>query len=133
MKNLALALALSALLSLLAACAQNAADDNPTGPDDISWQTITALQAYNMMSQSDDFILLDVRTQAEFEQRHIDGAISIPLPQLSERASAELPDKDAVILVYCQAGRRSALAAEQLAALGYTSIYDFGGIASWPH
>jgi len=133
MKNLALALALSALLSLLAACAQNAADDYPTIPDDISWQTITAVQAYNMMSQSDDFILLDVRTQAEFRERHIDGAISIPLPELSQRAPDELPDKDAVILLYCQTGRRSALAAEQLAALGYTSIYDFGGIANWPH
>ena len=85
-----------------------------------------------MISALDDVIVLDVRTQPEFQRMRISGAVLIPHTEITNRAEAELPDKNAVILVYCQSGRRSALASESLARLGYTSIYDFGGINSWP-
>ena len=86
-----------------------------------------------MMAESDDYILLDVRTEEEYREQRIDGSVLIPNDEISIRAEAELPDKDAAILVYCRSGRRSASAAAELAALGYTNIYDFGGIQSWPY
>jgi len=86
-----------------------------------------------MMTESDDYILLDVRTEEEYRDQRIDGSVLIPVDEISIRAEAELPDKDATILVYCRSGRRSASAAEELAALGYTNVYDFGGIQSWPY
>ena len=130
MKKSALTLIIGLLL-LLVACSNGTVDDLD-GPD-ANWQTITAAQASSMMAGTDSFILLDVRTRAEFQQRHIDGALLIPYDEIMDRAQAELPDKDAVILIYCQSGRRSALAAASLAALGYTNIYDFGGIMDWPY
>ena len=99
----------------------------------LSWQTITATEALSMMAKSHSFILLDVRTVAEFQERRIDGAILIPYDEIRNRAETELLDKDAIILIYCRSGRRSALAAADLVALGFTNIYDFGGIIDWPY
>lgn len=78
-------------------------------------------------------IILDVRTQEEYDESHIEGAILIPDYEISEKAVELLTDKDAVILVYCRSGRRSALAAKALSELGYSQIYDFGGIIDWPY
>jgi len=86
-----------------------------------------------MMEALDSFVLLDVRTMAEFEEVRIEGAVLIPYTEITRRAQAELSDQEAVILIYCRSGRRSALAAADLAALGYTNIYDFGGIENWPY
>jgi len=97
------------------------------------WRTITAGEARRIMAESDNYILLDVRTEAEFRERRIPGAILMPVTEISSRAEAELPDKDALILLYCQSGRRSASAAASLAALGYSNIHDLGGINSWPY
>ena len=97
------------------------------------WQTITASEARRIMMMSDDYILLDVRTEAEFRERRIAGAILMPVAEITDRAEAELPSKDAVILLYCRSGRRSASAAASLAELGYTNIHDFGGILNWPY
>ena len=85
------------------------------------------------MTETDNFILLDVRTEAEFRERRIEGAILIPYNEIRSRAESELPDKNAVILIYCRSGRRSALAAADMAALGFTNIYDFGGIIDWSY
>ena len=86
-----------------------------------------------MMESVDDFILLDVRTEEEFRENRIGGAILIPDYEISARAGLELPDKDAVILIYCRSGRRSENAARELADMGYTNVYDFGGIIDWPY
>jgi len=117
------------LSSLLTACVE---DNNPTH-DYTTWQTITATNAQTIMEESENFILLDVRTPTEFQNVRIDGAILIPYNEINSRAVAELSDKNAIILVYCQSGRRSASAAADLAALGFTSVFDFGGILSWPY
>ncbi|MCL2248481.1 MAG: rhodanese-like domain-containing protein [Oscillospiraceae bacterium] len=91
--------------------------------------TITALEAELMML--DDVIIVDVRNQDEFVGGHIPGAILLPAPEIRENAERMLPDKNQVILVYCRSGARSAAAARELVSLGYTEVYDFGGILDW--
>lgn len=94
---------------------------------------ITAEEAREIMDNRSDYILLDVREQDEFAQGHIEGAVLIPYESISDRAESELPDKEQTILVYCRSGRRSAIAAEELAKLGYTDVRDFGGMIDWPY
>ena len=98
-----------------------------------AYKTISAEEAYQLMKKSKNHILLDVRTEAEFRGRHIEGAMLIPDSELEKRAASELPDKTAVILVYCASGKRSANAAKLLAEKGYARVYDFGGIKDWPY
>lgn len=97
------------------------------------YQTITAEEAFAMLQDPQEDILLDVRTQEEFDAGHIAGALLLPDYEVAQKAEGVLPDKDARILVYCRSGRRSAAAAAELAELGYTNVYDFGGIIDWPY
>ena len=97
------------------------------------YRKITAAQANEKMTETEGWILLDVRTIEEFEEERIDGAILIPDNEISSRVEIEIPDKDAVVLIYCRSGRRSAIAAEEMVDLGYTGVYDFGGIIDWPY
>ena len=94
---------------------------------------ITAEEAKQIMDSETGYIILDVRTQEEYNQGHIPGAIVISHEQISEKAEEVLTDKDQLILVYCRSGRRSKLAAQILAELGYTNIKEFGGILDWPY
>ena len=94
---------------------------------------ITSAQAKQMMDDGHAFILLDVRTGEEFEASRIEGAFLIPDYEIKDRAPAELPDKNARILIYCRSGRRSAQAARDLVNIGYTNVYDFGGIINWQY
>ena len=113
---------------LLTACGQT-----NEKPKEAIYMNITAEQAKQMMDTEENYIILDVRTQEEYDEAHIPGAIVIPNTELEARAESELPDKDQMILVYCRSGRRSKLAAEILVELGYTNIYEFGGIIDWPY
>lgn len=89
--------------------------------------------AYEMMSEQ-EVIVLDVREQDEYDSGHIPGAVLLPVGIIDEdSAAAVIPDRDAVVLVYCRSGNRSKTAAEALAELGYTSVYEFGGINTWPY
>ena len=93
---------------------------------------LTAEEAKERMEENPNVILLDVRTQEEFDEGHIPGAVCLP----NEFITAEMPfpfEKDAEILVYCRSGRRSAEAASKLRKLGYTDVSDFGGILDWPY
>ena len=94
---------------------------------------ITAEEAKKIMDTESEYVVLDVRTEEEFAQGHIPGAILIPDYEIREEAESSLPDKDALILVYCRSGRRSAEAAGKLQALGYEHIYDVGGLIGWPY
>ena len=96
-------------------------------------QAITPEEAKNIMDAQSGYIILDARTQEEYDEAHIPGAIVIPNTEIEARAESELTDKDQLILVYCRSGRRSKLAAEILVELGYTNIYEFGGIIDWPY
>ena len=97
------------------------------------YHKISAEEALQMMNEKTSFILLDVRTEEEYLESRIEGALLIPDFEIEERAESELPDKDALLLVYCRSGKRSAGAAHALVNLGYTNVYDFGGIIDWPY
>ncbi len=77
--------------------------------------------------------MVDVRTEKEYAAGHIEGAILIPNETITDKRPEQLPDLDAEILIYCRSGRRSAEAAKKLIAMGYTRVYDFGGIIDWPY
>ena len=106
----------------------------PSGSkEQAGYQNITAAEAKEIMDTQTGYVILDVRTAEEFAEGHIPGAILIPDYEIDTRAESELPDKEQLILVYCRSGRRSKLAAERLAALGYTDVREFGGIIDWPY
>jgi phage shock protein E len=107
-------------------CAGTTAD--PTLP-----KTITPRNALTMLQNDPSVILLDVRTESEYLETRIDGAILLPLSEITLRALDVLPNKQATIIVYCRSGNRSAQAVELLHGLGYTDLYDLGGILSWPY
>ena len=113
---------------LLTACGQNTEKDR-----EAVYMNITAEEAKRIMDTQEGCIILDVRTQEEFDEGHIPGAILIPDYEIEARAEEELTDKDQLILVYCRSGRRSKVAAEALVELGYTNIKEFGGIIDWPY
>ena len=96
-----------------------------------SYHKITAQVAKEMMD-TQDVIIVDVRTQEEYEDGYIENAILITNENI-DGAPSELPNKDAIILVYCRSGKRSKEASDKLVKLGYTNIYDFGGIIDWPY
>ena len=113
---------LLALVLLLTACAKAA-----------SYEQITQEEAKQIMDTTNGYILLDTRTQEEYDQSHIPGALLIPHTEIAHRAEEELPDKDQLILVYCRSGNRSKQASAVLAELGYTNVKEFGGIIDWPY
>ena len=94
---------------------------------------ITVQEAKALMDTQENYVILDVRTQAEYDEKHIPGAVLIPDYELQSRAGEMLTDKDQLILVYCRSGRRSKNAAQILVELGYTNIREFGGIIDWPY
>ena len=98
---------------------------------DMSYTQISMEEAVAMMETEENYIILDVRTIEEFTEKHIPNAINIPNETIGSEELAELPDKNQLILVYCRSGNRSKQASEKLAALGYTNIYEFGGINDW--
>lgn len=98
-----------------------------------SYEQITPEQAKSIMDTESDYIIIDARTDEEFAEGHIKGAILIPEYEIADRAEKELEDKDALILVYCRSGRRSKIASEELVKLGYTNVKEFGGIIDWPY
>ena len=126
MKQLACFLLLC--LVLMFGCSANSEEYYPAFP-----RTISAVQAQQLMADGEAFILVDVREAAEFAAGHIEGAILIPIAELRYRAPEELPDSELRILVYCRSGRRSAEAAQTLIELGYSQVYDLGGILDWPY
>ena len=113
---------------LLAACGQDKENNQ-----EAVYVNITAEEAKEIMDSEEGYIILDVRTQEEYDEGHIPGAIVISHEEITEKAEGMLPDKDQLILIYCRSGRRSKLAAEALVELGYTNIKEFGGIIDWPY
>ena len=98
-----------------------------------SYQQVDAETAKELMDTEDDYVILDVRTQAEYDESHIPGAILIPHDTVATAAEDALPDKSQLILVYCRSGNRSKQASQALVDLGYTNVVEFGGINSWPY
>lgn len=112
-------------LLLLTGCGGNTADG--------AYQQITQEDAKEMMD-TQEVIILDVREQAEYDSGHIPGAVLLPVGTIDETTTAEvIPEKDSKVLVYCRSGNRSKTASAALADLGYTNVYEFGGINTWPY
>lgn len=92
---------------------------------------ISAQEAHRIMVEESDYIILDVRTESEYNEAHIPDAVLLPDIEIIEKADTVLPDKDKKILVYCRSGRRSKNASAELAAMGYSNVWEFGGIIDW--
>lgn len=124
----------AALLSLImfTACGANA-DSNSSVSEKAEYIQITQAEAKSIIDSGEEHIILDVRTEEEFSSGHIEGAVLIPDYEIADRAEAELPDKDMLILVYCRSGNRSKRASEVLVSLGYTNVKEFGGINTWEY
>ena len=112
-------------LFLLAGCGGNTSDG--------SYEQITQEEAKEMMD-TQEVIILDVREQVEYDSGHIPGAVLLPVGTIDKDTAAEvIPETDSTVLVYCRSGNRSKTASSTLAELGYTNIYEFGGINTWPY
>ena len=98
------------------------------------YQQISAEEAKKMIDELDDEIILDVREQDEYDEKHIKDAVILSVGMIdADTAEGIIPEKDSVVLVYCRSGNRSKTAAAALAELGYTQVYEFGGIKDWPY
>ena len=98
-----------------------------------TYEQIDGAKAKALMDSESGYIIIDARTQSEYDEGHIPGAILIPEYEIADRAEKELHDKNQLILVYCRSGRRSKIAAEDLVKLGYTNVKEFGGIIDWEY
>ena len=97
------------------------------------FQQISQDEAKRIIDLKEEYILIDVREQEEYNEGHIKGAILIPYTEIESKVPEMLPDKNKRILVYCRSGRRSKIAAQMLAELGYTNVLEFGGIIDWKY
>ena len=97
------------------------------------YEEISAKKAKEIMDSKKDIIILDVREQGEYDSGHIPGAILIPYTEIDKKAKELLPDKNKQILVYCRSGRRSKIAAANLARQGFKNVKEFGGITDWKY
>lgn len=99
----------------------------------MTYEQISQDEAKRIMDTESDYIIIDARTQEEFDEGHIENAILIPEYEIQKKAPELIPDKNALILVYCRSGRRSKIASEALVQLGYTNVKEFGGIIDWEY
>ena len=132
-------LAVFAVLCMLLTACRNGASSSESAQSEVQtitasaavYQQITQEKAKEMMQAEDGHIIVDVRRQDEYDSGHIPGAILIPNESIGTEQPKELPDLEQVILIYCRSGRRSKEASQKLADMGYTNIYEFGGIIDW--
>ena len=89
-------------------------------------------EAIAMMEESKEFLIIDVRTQEEYDEGHIPDAICIPNEEIGDTPPAQLSSLEQRMFIYCRSGRRSKEAAQKLADMGYTNVYEMGGINTWP-
>lgn len=136
--SLAGAISLAGLIGCFGAAAGSNGNSNGSnatngGSNSNFYQQVDAETAKELIDTEDDYVILDVRTQAEYDEGHIPDAILIPHDTVTTATEDALPDKDQLILVYCRSGNRSKQASQALLNLGYTNVVEFGGINSWPY
>ena len=127
MKRILLPLLL--ILFILTGCAQKLDGGGMIGKT--TYIQIDQEKAKEMMAVNDGHVIVDVRRADEYAAGHIPGAILIPNESIGTEKPEQLPDKDQIILIYCRSGNRSKQAAQKLADMGYTNIYEFSGINTW--
>ena len=130
MKKFLVLLLLPITLVLFFSCSHA---ENGNTRETTDYLNICAQEAKKIMDSETGYVILDVRTEEEFAEGHIPGAILIPDYEIEAKAEQILTDKNQLILVYCRSGRRSKIASEALVSLGYTNIREFGGIIDWPY
>ena len=122
-------LAVSVILCILAiGCTQKTSDAAAS-----QGYTVIKADEAKQMIDAGNVIIVDVRTEAEYDEKHIPDAINIPVESITTEKPILLPDLNKTLLVYCRTGVRAAAASKKLAAIGYTKIYDMGGIVDWPY
>ncbi len=143
MKSYVVMLGLMLIVTIATGCGkQQGSEDIETGGDDhlivisleekkMSYTSISQEEAKRMMEVDDGHVIVDVRRQSEYDEGHIPGAICIPNESIFDEKPEELPDLNQIILVYCRSGRRSKEAAQKLYDIGYTNVFEFGGINDW--
>ena len=133
MRQILLFAALATSLALLSGCtlSKTKADTAEDMTGKAAYHKISAEEAYEMMISQE--IVVDVRTREEYDGGHIENAVLVPNESIGSEMPETLPDKEATLLIYCRSGRRSKDAAQKLLALGYQSVYDFGGVIDWPY
>ena len=134
MRQILLFAALAASLALLSGCALSRAKEDTAEDmtDKAAYHKISAEEAYEMLV-SQEVVVVDVRTSEEYDGGHIENAVLVPSESIGSEMPDVLPDNAATLLVYFRSGRRSKDAAVKLLALGYQSVYDFGGVIDWPY
>ncbi len=146
MKKLFIIISLLTVLAMcFSGCGKNktASNSNDSGAQGVvtvdftknadGYYRISAEVAHEMMVSESGYVILDVREEWEYNEAHITGAVLLPVTQIIEKADEILPDKNQKIFVYCRSGNRSLNASADLAALGYTNVWEFGGIIDWPY
>ncbi len=118
-------LLLIVVVALAAAYTMSASDQGYRG--------ISPQAAWERLRSDEEIILIDVRTPEEYIQQRIPGAILLPVAEIAQRAAEVMPAKDTVYFLYCRSGNRSAQAAALLVSMGYTNVFDMGGIIAWPY
>ncbi|MBQ2753282.1 MAG: rhodanese-like domain-containing protein [Firmicutes bacterium] len=104
-----------------------------TAEKEVSYTQITQDEAKERMDE-EGVVILDVREQDEYDAGHIKGAVLLPVGEIEEESAKEvIGDKDKVVLVYCRTGNRSKTASQALVDLGYTAVFEFGGISTWEY
>ena len=134
-KIILLALAIITVATVFAGCTQktNTEQTEATQVNIGTYYQIPQDEAKRIMDEESDYIIVDAREQSEYDEGHIKGAIVIPYTEIEQKAEEMLPDKEQLILVYCRSGRRSKIAAQCLANMGYTNVKEFGGIIDWQY
>ena len=134
MRQILLCAALATSLALLSGCtlSKTNAYTAEDAPGKAAYHKISAEEAYEMMV-SQEVVVVDVRTREEYDGGHIENAVLVPNESIGSKMPETMPDKEVTLLIYCRSGRRSKDAAQKLLALGYQSVYDFGGVIDWPY
>ena len=133
-KNISIFALLLCLIFINVGCKSNTENDKVEEEDMASYQQISQEKAKEMIDSQQELTILDVRTLEEYEEGRISGAQLLPNEEISEETAIEMfPDKEEVLLIYCRSGNRSKQAAEKLVGYGYTNVYEFGGIITWPY
>ena len=121
------------IMMVVSGAAMLTACNTEKGEAPLTYEQITPAEAKKLMDTEKDYVILDVRTQEEFDEGHIENAVLIPDYEIEQKAESVLKDKEQLILVYCRSGRRSKLAADSLVKLGYSNVKEFGGIIDWQY
>lgn len=121
------------IATFLSGCSNTGESDKMNKNDTNTYTLISASEAKEIMDSEEDIVILDVREKNEYKEGHIENAVLLPLGDIEFDAEDVLTDKDQRILVYCRSGRRSQMASQELVELGYTNVYDFGGVLDWEY